>query len=187
MGLGEEKALNNIVNALKMILDKEYYTSILIETMAGKGSEVGTNMDQIKYIIDNVDSENLMVCLDTCHLSDSGINMSKFDEYLDEFDKKIGINKIGCIHVNDSCNEVGARKDRHANIGFGTIGFDNLIKVIYNPRLEHVSKILETPYITENDESKKRLYPPYKEEIEMILSKKFDSEMIEKIRNKNKK
>lgn len=187
VGLGEEKALNNIVNALKMILDKEYYTSILIETMAGKGSEVGTNMDQIKYIIDNVDSENLMVCLDTCHLSDSGINMSKFDEYLDEFDKKIGINKIGCIHVNDSCNEVGARKDRHANIGFGTIGFDNLIKVIYNPRLEHVSKILETPYITENDESKKRLYPPYKEEIEMILSKKFDSEMIEKIRNKNKK
>lgn len=187
VGLGEEKALNNIVNALKMILDKKYYTSILIETMAGKGSEVGTNIDQIKYIIDNVNSENLMVCLDTCHLSDSGINMANFDEYLDEFDKKIGINKIGCIHVNDSCNEVGARKDRHANIGFGIIGFENLIKVIYNPRLERVSKILETPYITENDESKKRLYPPYKEEIEMILSKEFDSEMIEKIRNKNKK
>lgn len=187
VGLGEEKALNNIVNALKKILDKKYYTNILIETMAGKGSEVGININQIKYIIDNVNSENLMVCLDTCHLNDSGVDISKFDEYLDKFDKEIGISKIGCVHVNDSCNQIGAGKDRHANIGFGTIGFENLINVIYNPRLENVSKILETPYITENDDSKKRLYPPYKEEIEMIKSKEFDSKMVEKIRNKNKK
>lgn len=187
VGLGEEKALNNIVNALKKILDKKYYTNILIETMAGKGSEVGININQIKYIIDNVNSENLMVCLDTCHLNDSGVDISKFDEYLDKFDKEIGISKIGCVHVNDSCNQIGAGKDRHANIGFGTIGFENLINVIYNSRLENVSKILETPYITENDDSKKRLYPPYKEEIQMIKSKEFDSKMIEKIRNKNKK
>ena len=133
----------------------------------------------------NVNSDNLMVCLDTCHLNDSGVDISKFDEYLNEFDKKIGINKIGCVHVNDSMNQIGAGKDRHANFGFGTIGFDNLINVVYNERLKNVSKILETPYITETDDSKKRVYAPYKEEIEMIRNKKFNSNLIEEIREKN--
>lgn len=185
VNLGVQTALDNIVFALKEVLKKETYTNILIETMAGKGTEVGTDIDQIKYIIDNVNSKNLMVCLDTCHLNDSGVDISKFDEYLDLFDQKIGIDKIGCVHVNDSMNEIGAGKDRHANIGFGKIGFDSLINVIYNKRLENVSKILETPYITENDESKKRIYPPYKEEIEMIKNKKFNSNMINEIRSKN--
>ena len=185
VNLGVQTALDNIVFALKEVLKKETYTNILIETMAGKGTEVGTDIDQIKYIIDNVNSKNLMVCLDTCHLNDSGVDISKFDEYLDLFDQKIGIDKIGCVHVNDSMNEIGARKDRHANIGFGKIGFDSLINVIYNKRLENVSKILETPYITENDDSKKRIYPPYKEEIEMIKNKKFNSNMISEIRSKN--
>lgn len=185
VNLGVQTALDNIVFALKEVLKNETYTNILIETMAGKGTEVGTDIDQIKYIIDNVNSKNLMVCLDTCHLNDSGVDISKFDEYLDLFDQKIGIDKIGCVHVNDSMNEIGARKDRHANIGFGKIGFDSLINVIYNKRLENVSKILETPYITENDDSKKRIYPPYKEEIEMIKNKKFNSNMISEIRSKN--
>ena len=185
VNLGVQTALDNIVFALKEVLKKETYTNILIETMAGKGTEVGTDIDQIKYIIDNVNSKNLMVCLDTCHLNDSGVDISKFDEYLDLFDQKIGIDKIGCVHVNDSMNEIGARKDRHANIGFGKIGFDSLINVIYNKRIENVSKILETPYITENDDSKKRIYPPYKEEIEMIKNKKFNSNMISEIRSKN--
>ena len=185
VNLGVQTALDNIVFALKEVLKKETYTNVLIETMAGKGTEVGTDIDQIKYIIDNVNSKNLMVCLDTCHLNDSGVDISKFDEYLDLFDQKIGIDKIGCVHVNDSMNEIGAGKDRHANIGFGKIGFDSLINVIYNKRLENVSKILETPYITENDESKKRIYPPYKEEIEMIKNKKFNSNMINEIRSKN--
>ena len=185
VNLGVQTALDNIVFALKEVLKNETYTNILIETMAGKGTEVGTDIDQIKYIIDNVNSKNLMVCLDTCHLNDSGVDISKFDEYLDLFDQKIGIDKIGCVHVNDSMNEIGARKDRHANIGFGKIGFDSLINVIYNKRIENVSKILETPYITENDDSKKRIYPPYKEEIEMIKNKKFNSNMISEIRSKN--
>ena len=185
VNLAVQTALDNIVFALKEVLKKETYTNMLIETMAGKGKEVGTDIDQIKYIIDNVNSKNLMVCLDTCHLNDSGVDISKFDEYLDLFDQKIGIDKIGCVHVNDSMNEIGARKDRHANIGFGKIGFDSLINVIYNKRIENVSKILETPYITENDDSKKRIYPPYKEEIEMIKNKKFNSNMISEIRSKN--
>ena len=185
VGLGEEKALQNIVYALNKVLENDTYTTILIETMAGKGSEVGKTIDEVKYIIDNVNG-NIGVCLDTCHLSDSGVDISDFDSYLDEFDKKIGINKIGCIHVNDSLNPIGTHKDRHANIGFGYIGFDSLINVIYNERLDGIPKILETPYITKDDSSKERLYPPYKEEIEMIKSKKFNEKMIEEIREKNK-
>lgn len=186
VGLGEKEALDNIVYALKIVLDKERYTNILIETMAGKGSEMGKNIDEIKYIIDNVNSDNLGICLDTCHLSDSGIDINDFDLYLDELDKKVGIDKVKCIHINDSMNKVGAHKDRHANIGFGEIGFDALINVIYNERLETIPKILETPYITKDDNSKERLYPPYKEEIEMIKLKKFNENMINDIRSKNK-
>ena len=185
VGLGEEKALDNIVHALKIVLDKKRYTNILIETMAGKGSEVGKNINEIKYIIDNVNNDNLGVCLDTCHLNDSGVDINLFDEYLDEFDKLIGIDKIKCIHVNDSLNPIASGKDRHANIGYGTIGFDALINVIYNERLENVPKILETPYITKDDSSKERLYPPYKEEIQMIKEKKFNPNMIDEIRSKN--
>ena len=154
VGLGEEKALDNIVYALKQILDKKRYTNILIETMAGKGSEVGKNIDEIKYIIDNVNSDNLGVCLDTCHLSDSGTDINDFNSYLDLFDEKVGINKIGCIHINDSMNEIGSHKDRHANIGFGKIGFEALINVIYNERLENIPKILETPYVNRNQRKK---------------------------------
>ena len=185
VGLGEEKALDNIIYALKQILDKKRYTNILIETMAGKGSEVGKNIDEIKYIIDNVNSDNLGVCLDTCHLSDSGIDINDFNSYLDLFDEKVGIDKIGCIHINDSMNEIGSHKDRHANIGFGKIGFEALINVIYNERLENIPKILETPYVTKDDNSKERLYPPYKEEIQMIRKKEFNDKLIEEIRNKN--
>ena len=185
VGLGEEKALDNIIYALKQILDKKRYTNILIETMAGKGSEVGKNIDEIKYIIDNVNSDNLGVCLDTCHLSDSGIDINDFNSYLDLFDEKVGIDKIGCIHINDSMNEIGSHKDRHANIGFGKIGFEALINVIYNERLENIPKILETPFVTKDDNSKERLYPPYKEEIQMIRKKEFNDKLIEEIRNKN--
>jgi deoxyribonuclease-4 len=185
VGLGEEKALDNIVNALKFVYDKPRNVNILLETMAGKGSEVGKTLDEIKYIIDNVNSENIGVCLDTCHLSDSGVDISKFDEYLNEFDKKIGIDKIGAVHINDSMNKISSHKDRHANIGFGEIGFNSLINVIYNEKLENVPKILETPYITKDDNSKERLYAPYKEEIKMIKNKEFNSNLIEEIRNKN--
>ena len=157
---------------------------ILLETMSGKGTELGTNFDDLKYIIDNIEySKNVGICLDTCHLNDAGYDIFKFDEILDEVDSKIGLEKVGCIHINDSKNLKSSHKDRHENIGLGTIGFDALINVIYNKKLDNVPKILETPYVTNSDESKDKIYPPYKFEIEMIRNKKFNPNLINDIRN----
>ena len=176
-------SIESIIKGLNLILDNNLDVRICLETMAGKGTEIGSNMDEIKTIIDGVKFKNKIgVCLDTCHLSDSGIDISKFDEYLDLFDKEIGIDYIKVVHINDSKNELGSHKDRHENIGYGTIGFNNLIKVIYNEKLKDIPKILETPYVTKDDGSKEREYPPYKHEIEMIRNKKFDNKLIEKIR-----
>lgn len=175
VGLGIDKGIENIAKGLNLVLGEEDVT-VLLETMAGKGSEVGSKLEEIRRIIDLVeDKKHIGVCIDTCHLSDAGYDISKFDEFLDEFDKIIGIEKIGCVHVNDSKNEMGSHKDRHENIGFGKIGFETLLKVIYNERLENVPKILETPYVDKE-------YPPYKYEIEMIRNKEFDSTLIDKIK-----
>jgi len=179
IGLGVEKGLDNIVKGLNIALfnvrDNNNVT-ILLETMAGKGSEIGSKLEEIKYIIDHIEDKNhIGVCLDTCHLNDAGYDISKFDDYLDKFDKEIGVNRIGCIHINDSKNELSSHKDRHENIGFGTIGFNNLMNVIYNEKLDNIPKILETPYVDKE-------YPPYKYEIEMIRNKKFDENLIEKIK-----
>lgn len=177
VGLGEEIGLKNIVNALNRVLDKKTNVKLLIETMSGKGTECCYKFEHIKYIIDNVkSSNNLLVCMDTCHMSDAGYDITDFDKLLDEFDKIVGLNRLGAIHINDSKNDKGTKKDRHANIGFGTLGFNNLIDIIYNKRLNHIPKILETPYID-------NLYPPYKFEIEMIKSKKFNPNLIENIIN----
>lgn len=183
VGLGIEKGLDNIINGLNFVLSEDNDVIICLETMAGKGSELGTSFEQIKKIIDGVKLNNkLMVCLDTCHINDAGYDLNNFDAVLDEFDRIIGLNNLACLHINDSKNERGAHKDRHENIGIGTIGFDNLINVIYNKRLDGIPKILETPYIGDTDDSKERLYPPYKFEIEMIRNKKFDAEFLDKIR-----
>ena len=120
-------------------------------------------------------------------MNDGGYNISEFDKYLDEFDKLIGIDKIKCIHINDSKNEQGTHKDRHANFGLGTIGFNTLINIIYNERLSSIPKILETPYIGDTDDSKERIYPPYKFEIEMIRNKEFNPELLNNIRAYYKK
>ena len=174
-GSGIDVGISNIIDGLNEVLLNSSVT-ILLETMAGKGTEVGRNLEEIKSIIDGVtNKEKIGVCLDTCHLNDAGYDMSKFDEFLDLFDKTIGLSYIHCVHINDSKNPIDSHKDRHENIGFGTIGFDNLINIIYNNRLEDVPKILETPYVD-------RLYPPYKYEIEMIRNKKFESNLIEKIK-----
>ena len=176
VGLGIDKGIENIIAGLNLVLDGKTDVTILLETMAGKGSEVGSTMEEIKRIIDGVkDKTHIGVCLDTCHLNDAGFDISDFDKYLDEFDKIIGIDKIGCIHINDSKNPLASHKDRHENIGFGTIGFDNLIKIIYNERLGEIPRILETPYVD-------KLYAPYKYEIEMIRNKKFDEDLINKIK-----
>ena len=178
-----ESAIKNISDGLNLILDNNYDVKILLETMAGKGNEIGKSFEEIKQIIDNVKyKDKIGVCLDTCHLNDAGYDVSDFDKLLDQFDNIIGINYIGCIHINDSKNIMGSHKDRHENIGFGTIGFDNLINIIYNNRLENIPKILETPYVTKDDNSKEREYPPYKYEIEMIRNKVFNNELINRIR-----
>ena len=166
-----EEAILNIANGINKIYEKTSDVMILLEYMSGKGNEVGTSILELKNIIDNIDDKDRIgVCLDTCHMNDSGIDISKFNEFLDEFDSIIGIDKIKCVHVNDSKNTIGSHKDRHANIGYGTIGFDNLINVIYNERLNGIPFILETPYINRNSND---AYPPYKMEIDSIKNKKF--------------
>ena len=173
VGLGVDVAIENIVNALDIVLE-DTSTTILLETMAGKGSEVGRNFEEIKRIFNLVKyPEKLGICLDTCHLSDAGYNIDKFDDVLDDLERLDLLSKVKCIHINDSKNENGSHKDRHENIGFGKIGFDTLINIIYNNRLNNIPKILETPYIGE--------YPPYKFEIEMIRNKKFDEKLKEKV------
>ena len=156
-----EDAINNISKGLNLILDNNYDVTILLETMAGKGNEVGKTFEELKQIIDKVKyQDKIGVCLDTCHLNDAGYNLVDFNKLLDTFDNLVGVNKIKCIHINDSKNNINSHKDRHENIGFGTIGFDNLINIIYNKRLEEVPKILETPYVTKEDNSKEKIYPP---------------------------
>ena len=183
VGLERNHAIANIIKGLNIVLDDDHNVSICLETMAGKGTEVGKTFEEIKTIIDGIkNKKRIAVCLDTCHINDAGYDVSDIDSVLDEFDKVIGLSYLKCIHVNDSKNDKGSHKDRHANIGFGTIGFDNLIKVIYNKRLKGIPKILETPYIGEFDEDKKKIYPPYRFEIEMIRNKKFDSNLFNEIR-----
>lgn len=168
VGVGASEAIDNISEGLNAVfMNNKSDCMILLETMAGKGTEIGRNFEELQKIIDKVKhKERLGVCLDTCHLNDSGYDIKNFDKILEDFDKIIGLDKIKCVHINDSKNEINTHKDRHENIGYGTIGFDNLLKVVYNERLKDVPKILETPYID-------KIKAPYKEEIEMLRNKKF--------------
>lgn len=178
VGAGTEEGIKSIIDGLNEVL-KNYHgnTKILLETMAGKGSEIGSNFSELKQILEGVAYPNrLGVCLDTCHLNDAGYDITQFDSILEEFDQIIGINKIGCVHINDSKNEQGAHKDRHENFGFGTIGFESLIKIVYHEKLKDIPKILETPYINGD-------YPPYRQEIEMIQNKEFNENLKEEIIN----
>jgi len=177
VGLGLDVGIKNIITGLNKIINETEDVIILLETMAGKGTEIGKSLEEIKEIIDGIEKKDRVgVCLDTCHLHDAGYDMSNFDSFLEEFDRVIGINKIGCIHINDSKNERSSHKDRHENIGFGYIGFNNLVNIIYNEKLNNIPKILETPYVD-------REYPPYKYEINMIKNKKFDDNLLVKIKN----
>lgn len=165
---GDEAGLNQIVKGLNMVLDPHQKVKIALETMAGKGTELGRTFDQIQYIIENVEHAELLgVCMDTCHLHDAGYDLSHFDDLLKEFDEKIGLERLLVVHVNDSKNERGAHKDRHENIGYGYIGFDILNKIVHHPLLKDVPKILETPYIEKQ--------APYKQEIIMFQTQTFNS------------
>ena len=173
VGLGIDEGIKNIVDSLNLSITGKNVT-ICLETMAGKGTELGKNFSEIKRIIDGVKNKDAIgVCMDTCHLNDAGYDLNDFDKILEEFDNIVGIKYLKVIHINDSKNEINSHKDRHETIGFGTIGFDNLIKIIYNKKLEGIPKILETPYIEDK--------APYKEEIEMIRKKEFNSKLKEDI------
>ena len=184
VNVSREEGIANIIKGLNAILTNNNNICICLETMAGKGNELGRNFLELKEIIDGVNfKDSIGVCMDTCHLFDSGIDITDFDKVLDDFDKQIGLNYLKCIHINDSKNIFSSHKDRHENIGYGNIGFDILIKIIYNERIKNIPKILETPYVGKTDDDKERIYPPYKYEIEMIRNKKFDTSLLDKIRN----
>lgn len=179
---GVDKGIDRIIEGLNEVLEQDQTVQIALETMAGKGTEIGRSFDELARIIDGVThNDKLSVCLDTCHIHDAGYAVSEdVDGVLEEFDKIIGLDRIKVVHVNDSKNERGAQKDRHENIGFGHIGFDALHEVIYHEAFANVPKILETPYVGEDKKNKK---PPYKFEIEMIKNGQFDEDLLTKIMN----
>ena len=173
VGIGDDAGLKNIIEGLNIVLKSTENEDVIIciETMAGKGSELGITFEQVNEIIKGCNgSDRLGVCLDTCHINDAGYDVSNIDEVLSKFDSIIGLDRLKVIHLNDSKNLRGARKDRHENIGFGTIGFDNLLKYVFDERLKDVPKILETPYFNKK--------PPYKDEIKMLKEKKFNKDLF---------
>ncbi|HOA11484.1 MAG: deoxyribonuclease IV [Bacilli bacterium] len=178
VGAGVEAGTEQIIKGLNTVLDNDTSgTIIALETMAGKGTEIGRTFEEIRTIIDGVHKKSqLGVCLDTCHINDAGYDVHDIDGVLDEFDRVIGLEYLKVVHVNDSKNERGAAKDRHENIGFGTIGYDTLMKYIYSPRLAHLPKILETPYING--------VAPYGHEITMIKNKVWNATLKDELGEK---
>lgn len=168
---GTEAGTAQIIKGLNTVLNQnEDDVCIALETMAGKGSEIGRSFEELKAIYDGVEKkERLRVCFDTCHVNDAGYDLvNHYEDVFAEFDRIIGLNQIAVFHVNDSMNPLGAHKDRHANIGKGTIGYEALHRVVHDERFLEVPKILETPWLCEEGSAKKTI-PPYKEEIARLL------------------
>lgn len=168
---GVEAGIAQVIKGLNTVLnqnDDDVY--IALETMAGKGSEVGRTFEELKAIYDGVDKKDrLRVCFDTCHVNDAGYDIvNHYDEVFEEFDKVIGLDQIAVFHINDSMNPLGAHKDRHANIDKVSIGYETLHRLVHDERFIDVPKILETPWLAEEG-SDKKTKPPYKEEIEWLL------------------
>ncbi|MCS0670820.1 deoxyribonuclease IV [Cytobacillus firmus] len=180
VGAGTEAGIKQIVEGLNEVLNGEENVQIALETMAGKGSECGKSFEELAMIIEGVNYNNhLSVCFDTCHTHDAGYDIvNDFDGVLEEFDKIIGLDRLKVLHINDSKNERGMRKDRHANIGFGHIGFSALNYIVHHPQLQDIPKILETPYVGEDKTNKKA---PYKHEINMLRSQEFNENLLEAI------
>ncbi|MCQ2802122.1 MAG: deoxyribonuclease IV [Bacilli bacterium] len=168
VGLGNKNGILALAKALDTVFECDgTNVKIALETMSGKGNEIGINFEEVKMIIDNCKhKDRLGVCMDTCHISDAGYDIKDFDHVLKEFDQIIGLDRLLCVHINDSKNERGAHKDRHENIGYGFIGFDTLNKIVHHPLLNGIPKVLETPYVNEK--------PPYKQEISMFRNNKFE-------------
>lgn len=188
VGEGAETGTAQIIKGLNEVLSADTDCYIALETMTGKGSEIGRSFEELARIYDGViHNEKLRVCFDTCHTSDSGYDIiHHFDDVMEEFDRIIGKDQIVVFHINDSKNVPGAAKDRHENIGFGEIGFDAINYIVRHPDFENVPKILETPYIP-SPANPKKSYAPYKYEIEMLRKGEFDPELKEKIIQANEK
>ena len=182
VGAGTEAGTAQIIKGLNEVLTADTDCVIALETMAGKGSEIGRTFEELARIYDGVvHNEKLRVCFDTCHTSDSGYDIiRRFDDVIREFDHILGKEQIAVFHINDSKNAPGAAKDRHENIGFGQIGFDALNYIVRHPDFENIPKILETPWIPSPDDRKKS-YPPYKHEIAMLRRGVFDPGLKEKV------
>lgn len=171
-----EEGMRQIVMGLNEVLTQEDQVIVCLETMAGKGSEIGFEFEQINELIHQCTySDKLGVCLDTCHIHDAGYDVSDFDHILNEFDRIIGLERLKVIHINDSKNIKGARKDRHANLGEGHIGFESLAKVVHHPKLSHVIKILETPWIGN--------HAPYQIEIQMLRNNNYDPHALDVLKD----
>lgn len=177
VGAGIEAGIQQIIKGLNEVLTEDQVPQIALETMAGKGTEIGSKFEELAEIIDGVSlKEKLSITFDTCHTNDAGYDVkNNFDGVLDKFDKIIGLDKLKVVHVNDSKNPMGAHKDRHANIGFGTIGFESLNHIVHHPKLSLLPKILETPYVGDD---KKTAKPPYKYEIDMLKTGKFNPDLL---------
>lgn len=172
VGEGAEAGIAQTIKGLNLVLDgNEDDVFIALETMAGKGSEIGVTFEELRMIYDGVHKKDrLRVCFDTCHVNDAGYDLvGDYEGVLRQFDQVIGMDQIAVIHINDSLNPCGAHKDRHANIGKGCIGYDVLKKIVHDGRFAGIPKILETPWISEEGGSAKKTIPPYKEEIAMLL------------------
>lgn len=182
VGAGPDAAIDKIAEGLNRILRPDQTIQIALETMAGKGTEIGRSFEEIAQIIERVDlDEKISVTLDTCHIHDAGYPVKEnFDWVLDEFDRIIGLDRLKVVHVNDSKNPQGAAKDRHENIGFGEIGFEALNYVVHHPKLAHLPKILESPYVGEDKKNKKA---PYGHEIHMLKQQVFNENLLEDIMN----
>lgn len=186
VGAGTEAGIAQIIKGLNEVLTADTPCNIALETMAGKGSEIGRSFEELAQIYDGViHSDKLRVCFDTCHTSDSGYDIiHDFDGVIEKFDRLIGKDQIAVFHVNDSKNPSGAAKDRHANIGFGEIGFDALSYIVHHPYFTDVPKILETPYIASPTKEKKS-YAPYKYEMEMLRRQTFYPDLADQIISAN--
>lgn len=182
VGAGEDAGTAQIINGLNEVLTRDTKVNVALETMAGKGSEIGRNFDELARIYDGVKySDKLRVCFDTCHTNDGGYDLvNAYDSVMEEFDQVIGKEQIAVFHINDSKNERGAGKDRHENVGFGTLGYDTIRKVVMDSNFENIPKILETPYIPMPND-KKKAFAPYRWEIAMLKDGVFDPRLKEKI------
>lgn len=181
VGAGADAGIAKIIEGLNEVLATDHPVQIALETMAGKGSEIGRSFEELAQIFDGVtNNERLSVCFDTCHTHDAGYDIiNDFNGVLEQFDKIIGVDRIKVVHINDSKNERGASKDRHENIGFGYIGFEAIHRIVHHEALKDVPKILETPWVGTDAKNKKA---PYKYEIEMLRTGEYNPDVIDALR-----